>query len=214
MSSQEAVGRRRVLLPQHEALIRASAISPEVAAARGYWSATKKAEVEALGFGRRQCSVPALVAPVRTVTGGIGTYQIRPDQPRINHDGKPVKYETPGKSRMVLDVPPAVHDNLRDPSIPLFITEGVRKADAGVSMDLCCIALLGVWNFRGSNEFGGKTALADWECIALNGRQVYIAFDSDVMLKPQVHQALARLKAFLEQRGAQVSVIYLPPGPA
>ena len=60
--------------------------------------------------------------------------------------------------------------------MPLFITEGIPKADAAVSINLCCIALLGVFNFRGSNEVGGKTALADWESVAPNGRTVYIAF--------------------------------------
>jgi hypothetical protein len=93
------------------------------------------------------------------------------------------------------------------------VTEGIRKADAAASIDLCCVALLGVWNFRGSNEFGGTTALADWESIALKDRVVYIVFDSDVMTKVSVHQALARLKAFLEGRHAHVQLIYLPSGP-
>ena len=99
---------------------------------------------------------------------------------------------------------------LRDPAIPLWITEGVRKGDAAVSIDLCCIALLGVWNFRGTNDRGGKTALAHWEAVALNGREVFIAFDSDVMLKPTVHAALARLGRFLRGRHAVVRYVYLP----
>jgi len=214
MPAEEAVSRTRVLLPQHEALIQASAISPEVAAARRYWSAQRKIELKQLGFGDRQCIPPALVVPVWSVLGEIATYQVRPDQPRINHNGKPIKYETPGKSRMVLDAPPAARAKLPDPSIPLFVTEGVRKADSAVSAGLCCVALLGVWNWRGSNEYGGLTVLADWESVALNGRQVHIVFDSDVMLKAQVHQAMARLKAFLERRGARVCLIYLPSGPA
>jgi hypothetical protein len=84
--------------------------------------------------------------------------------------------------------------------VPLFVTEGVKKGDALVSQGLCAIALIGVWNWRGTNEFGGKTALADWEHVALNGRQIYIVFDSDVMLKKEVYSALVRLKAFLESR--------------
>ena len=140
-------------------------------------------------------------------------YQSRPDTPRIKH-GKPLKYETPAKARMAVDVPPCARGLLEDPSRPLFITEGVRKADAAVSKGLCCIDLLGVWNWRGTNDWGGKTALPDWEHIALNGREVYICFDSDVMLKPAVHEAMARLKAFLESRKASVRLVYLPPGPS
>lgn len=60
------------------------------------------------------------------------------------------------------------------------------------------MSLLGVWNWRGTNDQGGKVALPKWELIALNDRQVHIVFDSDVMLKPQVHAALVRLKNFLE----------------
>lgn len=75
---------------------------------------------------------------------------------------------------MRLDIPPMVRVWLNDPAKPLLITEGARKADSAVSRELCCIAVLGVWNFRGRNEHGGTTALADWELIALNGRRVYI----------------------------------------
>ena len=93
-----------------------------------------------------------------------------------------------------------------------YITEGARKADAAVSRRLCCIALLGVWNYRGTNKHGGLTALADWELIALKGRKVYICFDSDVMEKDAVRLAMKRLRAFLELRGAHVRLIYLPAG--
>jgi Domain of unknown function (DUF3854) len=201
------------LLPQHQKLIDASGIAPVAVEARGYRSVTKKAELRGLGFGDNQRRVPALLIPVRNVTGEIATYQIRPDEPRVV-DGKPLKYETPGASRMFLDVPTGARPKLGHPKIPLFITEGARKTDAAVSHGLCCVSLLGVWNWRGTNEWAGKTALSDWESVALNnGRQVYIVFDSDVMQKPAVHAALRRLKAFLELRGANVMVIYLPHGP-
>jgi len=86
------------LLPQHAALLMASAIADEVADARGYRSVTSKAELMRLGFGRTQARTPALLLPVWGVTGEIESNQIRPDQPRIR-DGKPVKYETPTSSR-------------------------------------------------------------------------------------------------------------------
>ncbi len=56
--------------------------------------------------------------------------------------------------------------------------------------------------------------MPDWEAVALNGRQIYVIFDSDVMLKHQVHAALARFKPFLESRGARVLLIYLPVDPS
>jgi len=223
MSGRAAKARRRAkkvtaapandhrLLPQHVALIAASGINDEVAAARGYRSVTKKSELRALGFGPSQARVPGLLVPVHNVLGEVVLYQIRPDSPRMK-DGNVIKYETPLGSRMVLDVPPGARARLGDPAAPLIVTEGVRKADSAVSRGLCCVALLGVWNWRGTNEDGGKVALADWESVALNGRQAYIVFDSDVALKPEVHGALSRLKAFLESRGATVAIIYLPAG--
>jgi hypothetical protein len=199
------------LLPQHAKLIEESGISLAVRAARGYRSATTKADLQRLGFGASQSRVPALVIPVRGVSGEIVTYQIRPDEPRIGKQGKALKYETPHSSRMVLDVPFGAKSSLANPKIPLFITEGARKADAAVSYGLCCISLLGVWSWRGTNEYGGKTALPDWDSIALNERETFIVFDSDVMHKPPVHAAMSRLTSFLRQRGARVAVIYLPP---
>jgi hypothetical protein len=37
---------------------------------------------------------------------------------------------------MVLDVHPETRDKLGDPSVPLFVTEGIRKGDALVSHGL------------------------------------------------------------------------------
>ena len=70
------------LLPQHTQMLTASAIMPEIAKVRGYWSATKKSELKALGFSDAQCLVPAFVVPVFGVTGEVVLHQIRPDNPR------------------------------------------------------------------------------------------------------------------------------------
>lgn len=200
------------LSPNHFRMLSESSIDRKVIQERGYRSVSSKMELRALGFTEKQCRVPALLIPVHTVNGEVGLFQIRPDKPRKGTKGKSVKYETPGGARMVLDVPPRVRPWLGDPSRRLLVTEGLKKADSAASRDLCCIALLGVWNFRGTNDNGGKTALADWESIALNDRKVYIVFDSDVMTKDSVRGALRRLKAFLENRGAKAFVVYLPEG--
>lgn len=187
-----------------------SGIRADVIAARGYRTVTTKAELEALGFSPKQRSVPALVLPIYSPTGEVKLYQARSDTPRLNHKGKPVKYETPTGSLMALDMHPFVKDKAGDPGTPLWITEGIKKGDALVTHGLCTVALIGVWNFRGTNEHGGKAALPEWEFVALNGRDVYIVFDSDVMTKQPVHKALVRLKAMLEHRDAKVKLIYLP----
>ena len=198
------------LLPQHARQLAESAIAPEVAEARGYRSVETKAELGRLGFSAAQRRTPALLIPIHNVHGEVTLYQSRPDAPRI-FNGKPIKYETPRGAQMLLDVPPVVRDRLRDPSERLLVTEGAKKADAAVSHGLTSISLLGVWNWRGTNNSGGKTVLADWESIALNDREVLLAFDSDVMDKPEVHAALRRLSGFLESRGARLRYMYLSP---
>lgn len=188
------------LSPEHGRMLQESRISREVVEARGYRTVKKKVELGELGFSSAQHKVPALLIPIYSPSGEIATYQSRPDQPRIGKNGESVKYETPRSSRMMLDVHPFAREKLGDPSIPLFVTEGIKKGDALVSRNLCAVSFLGVWNWRGTNGHGGKVALPEWDYVALNGRQVYVVFDSDVMLNPQVHAALSRLKAFLEAR--------------
>jgi hypothetical protein len=207
------------LSQNHVEFLRKRAVADDVAAARGYRTAQTKSELAALGFGRTQQLAPALVIPIWSVSGEVAGYVLRPDAPRLNEKGKPRKYEMKAGGQMVIDTHPFTSRSpdgapplIADPVVPLFVTEGPAKADSALSAGLCCIALLGVWNWRGTNEAGGKTALADWESVALNGRRVYLAFDSDAMEKPAVHAALTRLKSFLESRHAEVRIIYLPPG--
>jgi hypothetical protein len=200
------------LAEQHEKmLLEESGISPEVVEARGYRTVDTKSELKRLGFSERQCNKPALLFPVHSPSDEVMLYQSRPDEPRIK-DGKAIKYETPSGSRMTIDVHPFMREKLGDPSVPLWITEGIKKGDSLTSRGLCTATLLGVWNWRGTNEHGGKTALPEWEYIALEERKVYVVFDSEVMVKSQVHKALSRLRGFLESRGAEVHVIYLPHG--
>lgn len=190
-------------------LEQASGINPDVIAARGYQTVTAKTELAKLGFSRAQQLVPALLIPVHDPTGRIATHQLRPDEPRENK-GKKLKYEAPTGSSLALDVNPLSRGKLGDPTVPLWITEGSKKVDALVSHGLCALGLIGVWGWRGTNPNGGKTALRDWEDVALNGRTVYLVFDSDVTTKREVYGALERLKAFLESRDAKVKVVYLP----
>jgi hypothetical protein len=200
--------------PNHKAMLCGqSAISAEVLDERGYFTARTPDELEALGFADYQRNTPALVLPIHNVDGEITLHTIRPDEPRRGDSGKPRKYEFPKGCRMVMDVPPQARQYIADPSVPLLITEGIKKEDSLISHGArCVIGLLGIWTWRGTNEHGGLTALADWESIALKGREVFIVFDSDIMAKESVHASMMRLKKFLESKGAKVSIIYLPGG--
>jgi hypothetical protein len=198
------------ILPQHQALLAASAIDPDVAKARGYVSMDSRKQLQryAKGSGNK-CPVPGLLIPLHRKDGSIWGYQYRPDAPRMM-DGKPRKYETPWQQRAGIDIPVAINGKLDDPSEPLFATEGSRKADAAVSAGLVCVSLLGVWSWRGTSPVGGKIALPEWHDIALNGRRVILAFDSDVTSKPAVAKALAELANYLGSKGASAEYLHLP----
>ena len=148
-----------------------------------------------------------------TCEAELAFYQARPDSPR-SKEGKPLKYETPAGRSLVLDVPPATRRILSEPNTPLWITEGSRKADAAASIGLHCIAVIGTWSWRHREKKDGPSVpLPDWEEVTLEDRRIYVAFDSDVMVKPSVRKALEALHAFLAERGATVRLVYLPAGP-
>ena len=204
-----------ILLPHHlQQLTDASGIALEIITARGYRSihgSGSYTELKALGFGKAQCRLsPGLLVPLLGVDGQTVLDQFRPDTPRLGKDGKPIKYETPAKAGMRLDFGVDQRELLADPKVPLWITEGIKKGDALRTQGQCVVTLLGVHNIKGTNRYGGVTFLADWDYLALNGRELRIVFDNDVMTKPQVRQALERLTEHLQRKKAHVVAVYLP----
>jgi hypothetical protein len=212
-----------ILSPQHLSMLRQeSGISDQVISARGYRTITLEQDLRDLGFAASQSRVPGLLLPLWATDGSNGLCVYRPDKPRVvedrkrrNPDGtypcRELKYEVPKGSSTRLDCPPTCKPMLQNPSIPLWVTEGQKKADSLASRGLCAIALLGVWNWRGKNDVGGVVFLADWDRVALNGREVRIVFDSDVMTKAEVRAAIDRLTENLQRKKAHVTAVYLPP---
>lgn len=201
------------LLRHHAAMLAASGISPEHARARRYRSIDTKvglARYKVAAAGQR---VPGLLVPMLRVDGSEWGYQYRPDSPR-ERGGKPVKYETPPGQRNGIDFPPGVRDKLANLEQPLWITEGVKKADSAVQRGLACIALPGVWSWKGkpgNDPHESPVAVGDWDDVGIKRRGIVIAFDSDVMVKPSVRTALERLARFLDARGAaEVRYLVLP----
>src|SRR5215204_217060 len=178
-----------------------SGVDPGVTKERGCRTITSRAELS--GFLKYQRRAPALYIPIFSPDGETTSAQLRPNNPRVR-DGKPIKYETPGGSEIILDVHPRNMAAIKDASRRLWATEGIKKGDALTSRGECAISLSGVWNWGKDGEL-----LRCWEHVALEGREVFAVFDSDVMLKENVQLALERLVAALEPRGATVKVIYL-----
>jgi hypothetical protein len=212
-----------MLSDPHRTILRTgSGITEAVMAARGYRTITDAAELLALGFGLAQCRVPGLLLPLHTTDGRLGPAIYRPDNPRVvenrrqkNADGthpqRVIKYEQPKGEPVRVDCPPLCQPQLADPSVPLFITEGQKKADALVSVGACAIALTGVWNWKQRNRYGSTVFTNDLDYVAWEKRPVYLVFDSDVLTKDGVRQALIRFTDHLKRKGAAVAHVYLPP---
>jgi hypothetical protein len=211
--------------------LKKSALSTEIIRERGYKTVSRiipalyegelqpgEIELAKFGFKQGQLLAPAILMPMYGVDGTVVLHQLRPDNPRPGKDtdkngkSKTIKYETPQRRSLRIDVPPRCRKDIANPAVPLFITEGIKKGDALADAGGCVIGLPGVWGWKSSNEFGGKVFSADFDQVALNSRVVYIVFDSDIIEKEQVQKAMTRLAAILKQREAQVKVVHLPPG--
>ena len=184
-------------------LFEESGIDPSVARERGYYTARKRSEVpEAFKDYQRK---PGLVVPMFSPDGETVGYQLRPDRPR---KGGP-KYETPGGISPVVDVHPRMREEVRSGSGPLLITEGAKTGDATTSRGIPTVVLAGVWMWCVPKVKPYRLKPC-FDHIRLEGREVFVAFDSDCMSKAGVQEALAALVAALDRRGALVKVIYLP----
>lgn len=185
-----------------------SGIDLTVIAGRGYWTARNRAQLTDLPKHARRA--PTLVMPMYSPDGETVSYQTRPDNPRPDRKtGEPVKYESIKPT--IIDVHPDVLDEVRHGDEELWVTEGIKKADALVSHGFPTVGLAGVWMFAVPKNEGGKGELLPcWDHVRLEGRTVNVVYDSDVMTKENVQLSLSRIVATLEERGATVRVVYLP----
>jgi putative DNA primase/helicase len=153
--------------------------------------------------------VPAwAVAGIDPKTGetfGQGA-QLKPDIP-IEVNGKPQKYigcSGEPSEPLFLDTgdPEYWPKVLSDRNVPLFITEGAKKAACLLTLQYAAISLPGVWNA----QLKGRLKDSIKHCCGL-GRRVYLCFDSDQVSNPKVQQALDRLGRLLSTEGCVVSVV-------
>lgn len=197
----------------HSAELDASDISPEVRGARGYETLygtdedrarLREADIPVWAW-REDTAFPGLLLPIYRVTGECIGAQFKPGQPQPCN-GKTVKYASAKSKTGHLDVPPTMATAVRTVSAPLWITEGVKKADCLASKGIPVIGLAGVYNWR--SRMG---TLGDWEDIPLKGRAVVICFDSDAKHKRDVSSAMRRLGMWLESKGvADIRYLIVP----
>jgi putative DNA primase/helicase len=212
------------LLPQHLADLKKSGLSDDTVAACRFRSVADAAEAgRILGWKRPPSGMGSFLAiPFFGPDGKPNCFtRLKPDKPRTSKkDGKPVKYESPLGAGNRAYFPPGTVAALADPTVPLLLTEGEKKAAAADQNGFPCVGLVGVYGFhkkRKAGPDGKKTGprvlIDDLAAVAWGGRTVYVCYDSDLADKPEVAAAEWHLAEALKARGAVVKVVRLPSGP-
>jgi putative DNA primase/helicase len=200
------------LLDHHVRHLRESGLTPETLAANKIVSETRHERIGAILNRKKGISklVPAIVFPFHFPDGSNGYHRVRPDvSPLIG--GKASKYLAPVGEKIRVYFPVGTLPYLQDASAELLITEGEKKSLASTQHGFPCVAICGVNAWNVAKE---KRLLPDLEGIKWQGREVRIVFDNDIAEKPSVQNAESWLAKILMDRGAKVSVVRLPAGPA
>jgi putative DNA primase/helicase len=156
-------------------------------------------------------------------------FQFKPDNPRTVTTGekeKIFKYESPIKSNkeappepLFLKIPDYIWEKIaqkwevpilpddyqkgfwqwvkNNSRVPIILTEGAKKAGATITNGYVCISIAGVSN----GQFHGRISPMIKDFVG-TGRSVYLAFDSDLHIKPAVKHELDRLSRLIAKHGA------------
>src|SRR5215831_2729614 len=126
--------------------------------------------------------------------------------PVSDGQGHTIRYYQHAATPPRLYVPARAREALADPTGPLLITEGEKKALKANQEQLACVAVGGLWNWQANGR-----PIADLDRIDWVERETLIAPDSDVWTRPDLLQPVFALGKELEERGATISVLKLPP---
>jgi hypothetical protein len=193
-------------------LCEGSAIEDEVVAESGARTIRCGGELPAVFSKRQRRRAPGVLFVVHRPDGSE-SWCFRPDEPDPENPGH--KYEAPCKNRggpgNVLYVHPSQRHLIDDTSVPVIFVEGIKKVlsiitaarDAGV--EILVVGILGVWNWKSNGQ-----PISDMFDISVEGRDVGIVYDADMLTNPSVQGACKDLAEFQIDRGASVQVAFLP----
>ena len=99
-------------------------------------------------------------------------------------------------------------ERIKEPTLPVFITEGELKAASATKAGFATMGLGGVWSFKSKKK--EQEFIPDLEQFDWHGRHTYICFDSDATTNEKVMQAETALADALFKHGARVYIIRLP----
>jgi hypothetical protein len=189
-----------------------SAISREVLEENSVRTITYGSELPEGFSGRQRNRVPGILFTVTRPNGKVDwIYRpdvSDPDNPGLKYEARCKALGSPGN---VLAIPAGQRHLLDDVSVPVIFVEGIKKMLSIVSVArqagavVLVVGIPGVWNWMSEGR-----PIADMFDIRVEGRKVYVCFDSDVFRNPDVSDAARRFAGHLIGRGALVYLCYLP----
>lgn len=141
--------------------------------------------------------------------GEIVLYRYKLYPPLDENGKKDVKYLHPKGKPPLPYILPEVYKVKDNPNIPIWITEGEKKALKLIQSREYAIALSGVWCFKAGKDSIFTDQLDLWEDLksfTWKGRIVYLAFDMDLWSNENVAMALWELGIKLWALGANVRI--------
>ncbi|YAF95167.1 MAG: VapE domain-containing protein [Nodularia sp. CChRGM 3473] len=138
--------------------------------------------------------------------------QVKPDTPILNKQGKLQKYLGASEYQSApLFLDTGINDFWQEiintKVEPIIITEGAKKAGAGLSIGYTTISIPGVSTCRKNGRLHDSLQL-----FTGFGRTFYLCFDNDIIVKKPVQNAMLAMAKELSATGSKVMVIELPPG--
>jgi len=92
---------------------------------------------------------------------------------------------------------------LNHPELPIVFTEGAKKAACLLSHGWIAVSISGVW---AGQEGKGARLHPSIRPLIVPGRPVYLAFDSDIIIKENVEAALRQLGRLIKKERAEVFI--------
>jgi hypothetical protein len=195
-------GDAMTLHPEHLENLRSSGLTDEMIRKMGCVSVRPATIPKHLGFNDSRIE-SVLCFPYPNVSGFCRD-KIFPTDLKTA-DGHSFRYSQKKNSGSHLYVLDEIKPMVSDIKETLVITEGEKKTALLVQLNQAAIGLGGVWNWMRSGEPIPELDKIPWL------REVEICFDSDAFIKTEVMRAMYALGKELESRGAQVSLIFVPP---
>lgn len=163
---------------------------------------------------------PAIVFPYfenGDISKNPTIHRVKRDHPRTNKEGKAVKYEQPVGANISLYIPPIIcQTTLANLNVPLFFTEGEKKAISATTHGFPCVSAPGVWTYhdpkKSNTDHKSYIPRASLAALAINGRDCVICFDADKKTNQSVLRAEIVLADMLTDLGGIVKLVSLPEG--